>query len=105
MGKWDVRIPSELMGSGSLPQIIESHGDGTESWIASVGSISVAMQIVREHNAHEGLVELAKEYFSRLDDDIGECDPNDEIGHAIGCGIDTKMRRVNAVLAQAEGRE
>ena len=99
MGKWDVRIPSELMGSGSLPQIIESHGDGTESWIASVGSISVAMQIVREHNMHEKLMGLARGYIKVIEY---------AMKFSIGDEHDDLIERrchIDGVLAQAEGRD
>jgi hypothetical protein len=64
----------------------------------------IAKQIVREHNAHGDLVELAKYLKDHICFDGYDCKGNG-IERRVSDYEKTQLERIDAVLARAEGSE
>lgn len=98
MGKW-----KEMQCTTNPKKWFIYDADGemtTGEWIGEACDEEMARQIVREHNAHGDLLELARAYREGIQSDMDECDRPDLIEVYEGA-----LKNIDAVLARAEGRE
>lgn len=90
MGKWKkVYELGEWRIYGTSP-------NATGCICRGLASEATADQIIREHNAHEGLMGSLKDVMARICDWCGECDDIGESSKPCKCILDAR-----AVLAQA----
>ncbi|MCD8349595.1 MAG: hypothetical protein LUC93_03190 [Planctomycetaceae bacterium] len=104
-GKWHVVEGRDHQHFGGIPFWSVSEIDGSKL-IFITRDEQLANQVAREHNAHEGLVELVQSYrdiaFQVFFSGVNDIDPGEII-----CGLEwqAELGKIDAVLAQAEGRE
>lgn len=101
MGKWEVE--GRYFDYGKEWWIVDANGRsvlGPIKFPHDFPKPEIVAQIVREHNAHGDLLELARAYREGIQSDMDECDRPDLIEVYEGA-----LKNIDAVLARAKGRE
>ena len=96
MGKWGVFVQQ-----GDLQLYAYDGNVVLMTLIDTVDNLALLRQIAREHNAHEELVSALRSarIYVRNEADMMDCIPGEENYQRVLLG------EIDAVLAQAEGRE
>lgn len=100
MGKWevfDLRGKIEAVSCEYEAELLDEHNDA----IGHIYEIEDAEQIIREHNAHRPLVDLAKRWRDAMKVADVMCP---EINKEQWIEMQKTIAEIDAVLARAEGR-